>query len=134
MPSARKTPLRVVKAAAPVYQLRIELDDVRPAVWRRLQVSGAVKLHKLHVILQHTMGWCGGHLHEFIIGGQNYGIPDPDFPGGPSVRREDRVTLAAALGVSRSFRYLYDFGDGWEHHIKLEKTLAPEPGLPPPLC
>jgi hypothetical protein len=28
------------------------------------------------------MGWCGGHLHEFIIGGQNDGTPDPDFPGG----------------------------------------------------
>ena len=30
--------------------------------------------------------------------------------------------------------YVYDFGDYWEHRIKVEKTLAPVPELALPLC
>jgi len=32
----RKTPLRTVKAASPTYQLRIELLDIKPAIWQRM--------------------------------------------------------------------------------------------------
>ncbi len=30
--------------------------------------------------------------------------------------------------------YVYDFGDYWEHRIKVEKTLAPDPEMELPLC
>lgn len=134
MAGARKAPLRAVKAATPVYQLRIELLDVRPAVWRRLLVPGSIKLHILHVALLRTMGWAGGHLHEFVIGHDHYGEPDPDFDMPPPVQRDDRVTLAAALGGRKSFTYLYDFGDGWDHRVSVEKLLPPDPELKWPLC
>jgi hypothetical protein len=75
MAIARKAPLRATKAAAPIYQLRIELLDVSPAIWRRLLVPGSIKLHKLHAVLLWTMGWAGGHLHEFVIGHDHYGEP-----------------------------------------------------------
>jgi len=29
---------------------------------------------------------------------------------------------------TKTLRYLYDFGDGWEHTIKLERLVDPEPG------
>ena len=41
------------------------------------------------------MGWAGGHLHEFVIGHDHYGIPDPDYDTPPLIQREDRVTLGA---------------------------------------
>jgi len=47
----------------------------------------------------------------------------------PLVAPEYRVTLAAALGARKSFIYLYDFGDGWEQRVTVEKILPPEPGL-----
>jgi pRiA4b ORF-3-like protein len=31
------------------------------------------------------------------------------------------------VGVKK-LRYLYDFGDGWQHTIKLERLIDPEPG------
>jgi pRiA4b ORF-3-like protein len=130
----RKAPLRVVKAKAPIYELRIELLDVEPVVWRRIRVPGSIKLHKLHAVLLWTMGWTGGHLHEFVIGHNHFGEPDPDFDSGPPVQRENRFTLASALGASKSFTYLYDFGDGWEHHLTVEKILPPGPGLTSPVC
>ena len=134
MAVARKAPLRAVKVQAPVYQLRIELLYVQPAIWRRILVPAAIKLHRLHAVLLWTMGWAGGHLHEFVIGHNHYGEPDPYYDTPPEVQREDRVTLAAALGARKSFIYLYDFGDGWEHRVAVEKILPPDSGLKLPLC
>jgi Plasmid pRiA4b ORF-3-like protein len=134
MAGTRTAPLRAVKAAAPIYQLRIELLGVKPAIWRRIVVPGSVRLHKLHAVLLWTMGWAGGHLHEFVIGHDHYGEPDPDFDTPPLVQRDDRVTLAAALGARKSFVYLYDFGDGWEHRVTVEKILPPAPQLKLPQC
>ncbi len=33
----------------------------------------------------------------------------------------------------KSFRYVYDFGDDWEHKIKVEKVLPPDASVVP-LC
>jgi hypothetical protein len=126
--------LRAAKAPAPVYQLRIELLDLEPAIWRRILVPASVKLHKLHVVLQWTMGWAGGHLHEFVIGHTHYGVPDPDFDTPPLLQRDDRITLAAALDSRKSFVYLYDLGDGWEHRVTVEEILPPDSGIKSPLC
>lgn len=59
---------RVKQLTTLQYQLRIELNEVRPTVWRRLLVPENVTLVKLSLILQQAMGWQGGHLHEYIVG------------------------------------------------------------------
>ncbi len=69
---------RVAALTALQYQLRIELHEVKPLVWRRVLVPENVTLAKLHTILQGAMGWHGGHLHEYQIGRLHYGIPDDD--------------------------------------------------------
>jgi Plasmid pRiA4b ORF-3-like protein len=134
MATTRKAPLRVVRAPAQIYQLRIELQYLKPAIWRRVLVPGSIKLSKFHVVILWSMGWQGGHMHEFVIGQTNYGEPDPDFPQVPPVVREDRVTLQQALGSLKTIRYIYDFGDDWEHKIKLEKTLPFDPEMKHPRC
>ncbi len=69
-----------------------------------------------------------------MIGHDHYGEPDPDFDTPPRVQREERFTLATALGARKSFIYLYDFGDGWEHRVTVEKTLPADPALKLPQC
>lgn len=105
-----------------VLILHIELKWIKPAIWRRVAVPEKITLGKLHVVIQTAMGWEGGHMHEFEIAGENYGIPDPDG-WGPPVNPEARKTLVKALYGKKTFRYLYDFGDGWDHRIKVEKVL-----------
>ena len=121
------------RQAAPAWlQLKIELAWIKPVIWRRIIVPETMTLGKLHDAIQAAMGWCDCHLHE--IAGERYGIPDPDFDWGVPVRSERRVRLVTALSGSKTFRYTYDFGDGWEHRIKVEKVLPPDPALATPLC
>ncbi|KAF2406567.1 pRiA4b ORF-3-like protein [Pseudomonas antarctica] len=114
--------VRLLKPEPDLLLLHIELKWIEPAIWRRVAVPENITLSKLHTVIQFAMGWEGGHLHEFEIAGENYGTPDPDG-GGPPVNSDARKTLIKALNGKRTFRYLYDFGDGWDHRIKVEKKL-----------
>ena len=42
----------------------------RLAIWRQILVPGSIRLSNLHGVLLWTMGWEGGHLHEFVFGHQ----------------------------------------------------------------
>lgn len=117
-----------------LLQLKIELAGIKPVIWRRIVVPSSITLGKLHLVIQAAMGWWGGHLHEFEIAGELYGQPGPDDPRGESVISEARVRLGARLAGTKSFRYLYDFGDGWNHRIKVERALPPLGEFPFALC
>lgn len=106
-----------------IYQLYVELCDIAPAIWRRLQVPSWITLAKLHHVLQIAMGWTNSHLHQFDIAGKHYGIPDEDWPEMSPVD-ERHVILANCLGMTvTDFSYEYDFGDGWEHSVHVERIL-----------
>jgi hypothetical protein len=115
------------------WQLKIELLDVTPTVWRRLLVPETIKLPRLHRVFQTALGWTNSHLHEFVIGGVRYSDPDPDFADELEQVDEHRVVLLKALGLdARCFDYVYDFGDHW-HHIVIVEDRHPHPGVAPSL-
>src|SRR3954452_1556660 len=117
-----------------IYQLCVRLQDVAPAIWRRLLVPSWITLATLHRVLQIAMGWTNSHLHQFDIAGKHYGIPDPEWPDMMPVD-ERRVTLAMCLTPKvTSFTYEYDFGDGWEHVIQVESTQPADDSRSHPLC
>jgi Plasmid pRiA4b ORF-3-like protein len=116
-------------------QLRIELRGVKPLVWRRILVPETVTLAKLHGILQWTMGWMNSHLHEYEIAHQRYGVPDSEWEPSGAVTDERRARLKPLLEAGlRRFTYLYDFGDHWEHLVKVEDLVPPRDGLQPIVC
>jgi hypothetical protein len=103
------------------WQLKIELLDVVPAIWRRLVVPSTIKLPKLHQVFQAALGWTNSHLHEFVINGVRYSHPDPEFDDESGQVDEQDVLLDDALGIdARCFDYIYDFGDDWHHVIVIE--------------
>ncbi len=119
--------------SAPVYQLKVALSGSRPPIWRRLQVSGDVTLGRFHAILQVALGWRDRHLHLFAVGRTVYRPPLPDL-GFPSLD-ERRVRLAEVLTREKErIRYEYDFRDGWDHTIVVEKILPPGVGSKRPVC
>jgi hypothetical protein len=126
---------RVAKLTALQAQLRVELRGVEPLVWRRVLVPENITLAKLHVVLQWTMGWHDSHLHEYEIARRRYGIPDDEWPSTEPVTDERRVRLKPLIEDGlRRFTYLYDFGDHWEHIVKVEDLVPPKPDRPLIVC
>jgi pRiA4b ORF-3-like protein len=124
------------KKPSQVYQFKISLLDVKPAIWRRVQVSDGT-LDKLHEHAQTAMGWTNAHLHQFEIGGRRFGDPKllDDGSGDDDFSDSTKLRLSKLLEKQRkSFRffYEYDFGDGWRHEIVYEGTLPAETGAKSP--
>jgi len=119
-----------------IYQLKLTLKDSKPPIWRRIQVSGDISLHRLHKIIQAAMGWLDYHLYQFTIANFVYGIPDPeDDDWGMPVDDSRKIRLNKLLSREKTkIRYEYDFGDGWVHHILVEKIIPPAPGVNYPVC
>ena len=116
-----------------IYQLKISLRDIRPPIWRRVQVQSSTTFSQLHLIIQAAMGWYNCHLHSFSIQGIEYGKPNPDY--GLDLRDENKAKLNQVIKQEKSkFSYTYDFGDSWEHTILVEKILPQEPKVSYPLC
>jgi hypothetical protein len=82
------------------------------------------------------MGWTDSHLHQFKIAGSYYtdsrtAMEDPSLINYSDLRISD---LVAKHGTKLRMDYEYDFGDGWQHKIILEKVTEPEPGVRYPRC
>lgn len=114
------------------YQLRIALRDVTPPVWRRVLVPGGYTLDRLHRVIQYALGWQDQHLHSFEVGAQQYGPPDP--VGELAVWDEMDTRLDAIAGKGDGFRYLYDFGDWWEHELTVEDVFGADLEERYPVC
>ena len=116
-----------------VYQIKVTLKGSRPPIWRRIQVISDMTLAQLHRILQCVMGWEDAHLYQFVVSGIRYG--DPRLLG--ELDAEDARTVPlATLGLREKVKFLYeyDFGDSWEHALRVEKILPRDEGKRSPVC
>jgi hypothetical protein len=126
----------------PLYQLKITLKYSQPKIWRRIVVPSDMKLDWLHDVIQRLMPWTNSHMHHFMVGapyGRDctfYGRPNPEFAGmGSEELDEKRYTIAdIAPGAKAKFIYEYDFGDGWQHEIVVEKILPPDASFKHIIC
>lgn len=133
MPTAKRRRKPQPAPSGQIYQLKVTLRDVNVPIWRTVQVPGEVTLRQLHEILQLTMGWQNSHLHEFRADGVSYGEPNAEFD--IEVNDDQRFRLSrVAPKPGAQLTYLYDFGDGWEHDIVVEKILPLAPRVRYPLC
>lgn len=100
------------------YLLKIQLLNIEPAIWRRFVVPSSISLDRLHDVIQIVMGWTDTHLFEFTIGKKRY----TERPHGrEDGLRGERYRLEELIRQKgRTFSYIYDFGDGWEHEIVIE--------------
>jgi hypothetical protein len=110
----------MVQPLKQIYQLRVILVGARSAIWRSFLIADSASLSKLHETLQIVMGWTNSHLHQFVLKGQSYGEPD----GETDLIDERKVRVRDLLKRrSDALMYEYDFGDGWEHVVIVEKIL-----------
>ncbi len=105
------------------YQLKISLNNIKPPIWRRFLIQSDIKLPDLHKAIQTVMGWTNSHLHQFIIDGKFYSEPDDESFAETIDYRKIRLNKVLTK-EKQTINYEYDFGDGWEHTITLEKILT----------
>jgi len=111
-----------------IARLKITLDEVRPEVLRRIEVPLTIRLDRLHLTLQAAMGWTNSHLYEIRARDVGWGIVDPDWQDGPLDARKARLIDVLEDTGAKTLHYLYDFGDGWSHTIKIERLSDAMPG------
>ena len=130
-------PTKRMLAPQDIYQIKVTLLGASPPIWRRLLVPARLTLEQLHHVLQAAMGWEDCHMHEFCVGRRRFRQPDPDDRLMGMLEEEDErtVQLYSVLGrVGAKAIYTYDFGDGWEHGVVLEKRLPADPNMTYPTC
>jgi Plasmid pRiA4b ORF-3-like protein len=118
---------------AAVYQLKIHLLEISPQICRRVLVRGDTTLAELHHVFQVVMRWGNWHLHSFKLWGKEYGMP---YTGGRYFADDARRVHLGDFPwrVNDKFTYTYDFGDYWQHHVRVEKVLPPTALSAHPVC
>ena len=104
-------------------QFKITLLDSQPTIWRTFQLTDDYRLDRFHQVIQIIMGWQNSHLHEFNYDNEKYGMPSPMMFGDFDLGKDENNYFLHDLNLKENtaIHYLYDFGDGWEHEIRIEK-------------
>ena len=127
-PPTRRLPM---DGPAPVYRLRIDLKGAKPPIWRRVEIPGDLTLAALHDVIQTVFEWEGYHLHVFETAYGDFGDGDVDLGHG----LDGEVTIEQVLtGPGAKLTYVYDYGDYWEHVVRVERTYQGDPEVPYPRC
>ena len=120
-----------------LFQFKITLLDIKPAIWRRIQVPDCT-LADLHEYIQAAFGWENYHLHQFEIDGVQYSQPAPDGDDFDMDFEDETDVLLSKLLPKSAKRtrwiYEYDFGDGWRHEVLFEGFPPSDPKAKYPLC
>lgn len=108
---------------AKVYLLHVWIRQISPMIWRRLLVRSDSTISDLHYTLQIAFGWSDEHLNLFHIHGQDYGVY---HDGGINFSTDpNQVRLCDfKYRINERFLYEYDFGDCWQHEVRVEERLA----------
>jgi Plasmid pRiA4b ORF-3-like protein len=137
-PPSRRRPRR---ADVVCYRLRIDLAGSKPPLWRRLELASDLFLNQIHQAIQVAFGWTDSHLHEFSSGPsrrspetERYLCPFQVEEHDPGVPEEDVRLDEVLVHAGDTLFYDYDFGDGWQHIIKLEAVVPPRRDGPRAVC
>ena len=119
-----------------VYQLKVTLKGIRPAIWRRVQVRGDSTLEHLHWVIQFAMGWTGSHLHSFSIPGMEHAMSKPGLSLDELDTYDEPLIELSKVATEEKYKffYLYDFGDSWAHEVLVEKVLTAKSDIQYPVC
>ena len=127
--------MAVKKAPSANYRLKITLLDIKPPIWRRIEVPSSIKLCCLDSAIQVAMGWTDSHLHQFQKADKNWGVPEFDEFNEFNLIDESKTILSGGLKSERdSMTYQYDFGDDWQHEIILEQIMPADEVMTVPVC
>lgn len=122
-----------------ILQLKVQLKDFKPSIYRTFLISENSNFRDLHTYIQDAFGFYDYHLWKFykrdakmnnileIIVKDDVYHEFSDFAASYQHSFEPEVTLSEIfikIGLEK-ISYEYDFGDGWDFNIELQKNLTP---------
>jgi hypothetical protein len=136
-PSRRRPPRDDVVT----YRVRVDLAGTKPPLWRRLELASDMTLDDVHEVIQTAFGWTDSHLHRFASG-PAFHSPETEYylcefevdEGEVGIPEEDVRLDEVLVEPGEKLLYNYDFGDDWEHVIKLEAVEPRNDDAPRALC
>lgn len=110
--------------------LKVTLEHRKPLTWRRLAVPVDLNYVELHKVIQSAFGWENAHLYGFYPAWQQ-GLSYEDLSLDPDANAKDAAeTQIWPDLIKGTVKYTYDFGESWDHQIKLEQNQNLESMLP----
>jgi len=111
-----------------IFKLKISLEKTK--IYREVLIEANSTYEDLHMVIQKVFGWQNTHLFEFNVGEYKIGDMHNDAIGDVTVE----AALAAISPDFKDFQYVYDFGDNWEHKIKIVDDLEVDSIMAYPVC
>lgn len=121
------------------YQIKVQVQRLRPSVYRTLLVDAKTTFLQLHRMIQEAFGLEDCHLWNFIKGKRPQSIeialPDPEaatffFYEAPQCNANETPLNKILRAEKDKVLYWYDFGDDWKMDVTLQKII-PENVLSP---
>ena len=121
-----------------ILQIKVALKNFKPTIFRTFYFPANLGFLELHAAIQEVMGWDSSHLFGFRKGRDlEIGIPSSNdfFNFNRTILDISKTKLKGFLENPKdTITYEYDFGDGWEHKVDVQKVF-PEIELPHlPFC
>ncbi|MCK5764306.1 MAG: plasmid pRiA4b ORF-3 family protein [Clostridiales bacterium] len=126
-------------------EIKVTLELEKQEVWRKLIIPTNNTFTKLHKVIQIAFGWQDYHLHDFYIYDESTSDVSINHPGYHKdgykpivniacdeeafVYKSDDIEMKLETGIRLSdympakIKYVYDFGDNWQHYIEVEKVI-----------
>lgn len=115
------------------FEIEVSLVGAEPKVWRRFLIHKYSTFGDLHKAIQVACGWQDYHLYAFSEKDpySRHGDDDPIFAISPHDEADnydhepkyaDKLRLTWIFddqSIGREIFYLYDYGDGWVHSVKM---------------
>lgn len=106
--------------------LRVTLQNMKPAIYRKFNVPSNISLRHLSELLIKLMGWSGYHMNQFRKGNSYYAPAYQREGELPSLYSELRNFNQEDFALSdilsekgKTIEWEYDFGDSWCHDVRL---------------
>lgn len=126
-----------------VFQFKCTLLHTKPPVWRRIHVPESYTFYDLHVAVQDAMDWLDYHLHHFEVPGKEQKGDRVliECPWWEPWDMDDDWLITTEVPIKHYLKkpsdraiYRYDYGDGWEMSVSLEKILPKTKNTTYPIC
>ena len=119
------------------YTIRVSLRGISPAIWRKFECPSNITLRHLTELILDLMGWAGYHLNHIYYGKDAFYEPyyqrdaEMEMMSSWEHLNQEEATIADILSEKgKTLRFEYDFGDSWEHDIRLSSIDEYAPGEP----